>query len=149
METNMEHPKVASVFVGIDCHKKSNIVAIGKTLDLEKGEHCWRRLKVKPVSNNRKGFDGLKSAIDKAEKDPAKVAIAVDLVAYYSEPLTHFLVTNEYHVYHLEPKAIKASRQRLLDIEDKTDRLDARAAAYLLYLRQRHNSSFRITEVKS
>ena len=59
--------------------------------------------------------------------------------------MVHFLQVKGYTVYHLETKAVKAARERLLDQESKSDVIDATSAAYLLYLRDVHGLSFRIS----
>jgi len=45
----------------------------------------------------------------------------------------------------LETKAIKGARERFLDDENKSDTIDSVSAAYLLYLRDLHGLSFRIS----
>jgi len=52
-----------------------------------------------------------------------------------------------YKVYYLEPRAVKAAKERLLDEESKSDVIDATSFAYLLYLRDAHGLSFRILAV--
>ena len=52
-----------------------------------------------------------------------------------------------YQVYHLEPKAVKAMRECLFDEESKSDAIDATGSAYLLYLRDAHGLSFRISAI--
>ncbi len=76
------------------------------------------------------------------------MAIAVDQTGHYSEPLVSFLCARHYSVYYLEPRAVKAAKERLLDQESKSDSIDAASTAYLLYLRDVHGISFRISAVK-
>ncbi len=45
----------------------------------------------------------------------------------------------------METKAIKAARERFLDEESKSDVIDSTSTAYLLYLRDLHGLSFRIS----
>ena len=45
----------------------------------------------------------------------------------------------------METKAVKAARERFLDQESKSDVIDATNAAYLLYLRDVHGLSFRVS----
>jgi len=61
--------------------------------------------------------------------------------------LVYFLQSKGYNLYYLEPKAVKAARERLLDEENKSDHIDAIGSAYLLYLRDKHGISFRIPTV--
>ncbi len=50
-------------------------------------------------------------------------------------------------MYYLEPRAVKTAKERLLDEESKSDVIDATSFAYLLYLRDVHGLSFRISAV--
>jgi transposase len=91
-------------------------------------------------------FERLDRAIRSYISSSDEVAIAVDHTGgHYSEPVVHFLHMRRYTVYHLETKAVKAARERLLDQESKSDVIDATSAAYLLYLRDVHGLSFRIS----
>ena len=96
--------------------------------------------------NDLHDFQGLDRAIRSYTKEVSEVAIAVDHTGgHYSEPLVNFLQDKGYTVYHLETKAVKAARERLLDQESKSDTIDAISSAYLLYLRDAHGISFRIS----
>ena len=98
------------------------------------------------IKNEVSDFHRLQSTISRYCSDPDQAAIAVDCTGgHYSEPLIWFLQNDGYCIYHLETKAVKAARERLLDEESKSDRIDAAAIAYLLYLRDTHNISFRIS----
>lgn len=139
---------VRKLYVGIDVHRAEHRVAI---LPIEMmadlGDH-WKRCGYLTISNNIKEFCDLEAKIRQYVRSPGEVAIAVDQTGHYSEPLVGFLCARHYSVYYLEPKAVKAAKERLLDQESKSDSFDAASAAYLLYLRDVHGISFRISAVK-
>jgi transposase len=106
----------------------------------------WREVETFDVKNDVDSFQRLDRAIRSHIKVVNEVAIAVDHTGgHYSEPLVNFLQAKGYTVYHLETKAVKAARERLLDQESKSDTIDAISSAYLLYLRDAHGISFRIS----
>lgn len=91
-------------------------------------------------------FQRLDAAITSYVSSPYEAAIAVDHTGgHYSEPIIYFLQGRGYSVYCLETKAVKAARERFLDQENKSDTIDANSGAYLLYLRDVHGLSFRIS----
>jgi len=93
-------------------------------------------------------FQRLHAAITSYVSSPYEAIIAVDHTGgHYSEPIVYFLQGREYPVYYLETKAAKAARERFLDQESKSDTIDAVSCAYLLYLRDAHGLSFRISAV--
>lgn len=105
-------------------------------------------MKFLDIKNNSGDFEQLDDAIREHILRPDEAAIAIDHTGgHYSEPLVFFLRSKGYDVYHLEPKAVKAARERLLDVESKSDTIDAAGSAYLLYLRDTHGLSFRISAV--
>ncbi len=98
------------------------------------------------IENNLSDFQRLDNAIRSYVSSPYEAAIAVDHTGgHYSEPIVYFLQGREYPVYYLETKAVKAARERFLDQESKSDTIDAIGSAYLLYLRDTHGLSFRIS----
>ena len=142
------HKNLRKVYVGIDVHSREHKAAIMPIIVLEQPGTDWKRIKPLNLRNNITDFQSLHSHIMEYASHPEEVAIAVDHTGgHYSEPLVHYLLGKGYNVYHLEPKAVKAARDRLLDVEDKRDSIDSNSAAYLLYLRDRHDLSFRISAV--
>jgi len=136
------------VYVGIDVHSKEHKAAVMPVTLLEQPGTYWKETKPLNLRNNISDFQSLHSHIMEYASHPEEVAIAVDHTdGHYSEPLVHYLLGKGYNVYHLEPKAVKAARERLLDVEDKSDSIDSNGAAYLLYLRDRHGLSFRISAI--
>jgi len=135
-----------NVYVGIDVHRQQHRVAIMPIALLHRSESSWKEAKFLAIKNNSGDFELLDAAIREHALSPDEAVIAVDYTGgHYSEPLVYFLESKGYHVYHLEPKAVKAARERLLDEESKSDTIDAAGAAYLLYLRDAHGLSFRIS----
>jgi len=143
----METPR-RRLYVGIDVHSREHRVAVIPIDVLEDTNANWRKTKVLVVRNNIDDFERLDVAIKQHINRPEEVAIAVDHTGgHYSAPIVYFLQEKGYGVYHLEAKAIKAVKERLLDEENKSDEIDATSAAYLLYLRDVHGLSFRVTAI--
>ncbi len=136
------------VYVGVDVHHQIHRVAIMPIALLHRSESNWKEAKFLDIKNDYADFDRLDVAIREHVLCSNEAAIAVDHTGgHYSEPLVYFLQSRGYDVYHLEAKAVKAARERLLDEESKSDTIDAAGAAYLLYLRDVHGFSFRISAV--
>ncbi len=133
------------LYVGIDVHSREHKVALVPIALLEFGE-AWRKVKPLNIKNNIGDFERLDAAIRAKLSSVEEAVIAVDHTGgHYSEPIVYFLQARGYTVYHLETKAVKAARERFLDQESKSDVIDATSAAYLLYLRDAHGLSFRIS----
>ena len=134
------------LYVGIDIHSKEHRAALLPITLLESLDAPWRKVKPLNIKNNINDFERLCTAIRLHISNTDEVAIAVDHTGgHYSEPLVHFLQAKGYAIYHLEAKAVKATRERFLDQESKSDVIDATSTAYLLYLRDMHGLSFRIS----
>jgi transposase len=134
------------LYVGIDIHSKKHTVAILPLALLECSNPPWRTAKTLTIENNASDFQRLDAAIRSCVSTPYEASIAVDHTGgHYSEPIVYFLKGKGYPVYYLETKAVKAARERFLDQESKSDTIDAIGCAYLLYLRDVHGLSFRIS----
>jgi len=113
---------------------------------LESPDAPWKKVRPLNIKNNISDFERLDTTIRLHISSAGEVAIAVDHTGgHYSEPMVHFLQARGYTVYYLETKAVKAARERFLDQESKSDIIDATSTAYLLYLRDAHGISFRIS----
>ena len=136
------------VYVGVDVHRQEHRVAVMPIELLQHSEANWKKAKFLDIKNNSADFERLGIAIGEHITRPDEAVVAVDHTGgHYSEPLVYFLQSRGYNVYHLEPKAVKGAREHLLDEENKSDTIDAAASAYLLYLRDVHSLSFRISAV--
>lgn len=136
------------VYVGIDVHRQEHKVAIMPLALVNHSESIRQEAKLLDIKNDLSHFERLDAAIREHVQSSDEAAIAVDYTGgHYSEPLVYFLQSKGYHVYYLEPKAVKGARDRLLDEESKSDTIDAASAAYLLYLRDVHGLSFRVPSV--
>lgn len=134
------------VYIGIDVHHEEHTVAIMSHPTSSLSQINWKELTLFNIKNSATDFERLDTEIRKYILRPDEAAIAVDHTGgHFSEPIVYFLRGRGYDVYHLETKAVKAARERLLDEQSKSDQVDARGAAYLLYLRGVHGSSFRIS----
>lgn len=141
----MNHHK-RKLYVGIDIHSREHKATLVPIAVLEYPGALWAKVKPLNIKNNIDDFKRLDTAIRSYVSGAEEVAIAVDHTGgHYSEPIVHFLQSRGYIVYHLETKAVKAARERFLDQENKSDVIDAANAAYLLYLRDAHGLSFRIS----
>jgi len=137
-----------NIYVGIDIHSKEHKVAILSKALLEQPGTAWKSVKPLCICNNADDFKRLDSAIKTYVSSAEQVIIAVDQTSYYSEPIVSYLQAKGYDVYFLETRAMKAARERLLDEENKSDKIDCSIAAYILYLRDLHGISFRIFQEK-
>ena len=134
------------LYVGIDIHSREHKVALLPVVLLEQPGTAWRMVNQICIRNNIADFERLDTTIRSYISAVEEVTIAVDHTGgHYSEPLVHFLQVKGYRVYYLEAKAVKAARERFLDQESKSDIIDATSTAYLLYLRDVHELSFRIS----
>ena len=134
------------LYVGIDVHSREHKAAVLPIALLEQAGATWRKVKPLGIKNNIADFERLDTTIRSHISSAEEVAIAVDHTGgHYSEPIVYFLQAKGYTVYHLEAKAIKAARERFLDEESKSDVIDSTSAAYMLYLRDIHGISFRIS----
>jgi len=134
------------LYVGIDVHSREHKAAVLPMALLEQSGAAWKKAKLLGIKNNIADFERLDTTIRSHISSTEEVAIAVDHTGgHYSEPIVYFLQAKGYTVYHLETKAIKAARERFLDEESKSDAIDSTSAAYMLYLRDAHGISFRIS----
>jgi len=136
------------IYVGIDIHRETHKVAIIPITALCSLKPKWKEVKFLDIKNNLNDFNLLDTTLKEYVLSSNEAVTAVDHTGgHYSEPLVYFLQSRGYPVYHLEPRAVKAARERLLDEESKSDKIDAVGSAYLLYLRDTHGLSFRISAV--
>ena len=134
------------LYVGIDVHSREHKVAVIPIALLEQPGNDWRKVKPLSIRNNVADFERVDTAIRSHISSTEEAAIAVDHTGgHYSEPIVYFLQAKGYDVYCLETKAVKAARERFLDEESKSDIIDSVSSAYLLYLRDVHGLSFRIS----
>ena len=135
-------------YVGIDVHRQVRRVGVMPAALMHYLESSWKKVRILDIKNNLTDFERLDVALKEHVMSPDEAVIAVDHTGgHYSEPLVHFLQSRGYKVYHLEPKAVKVARERLLDEEIISDAVDATSTAYLLYLRDAHGLSFRISAI--
>jgi len=137
------------LYVGIDVHRLEHKVAVIPADVLGKTGETWKWSSRLTIRNNKSDFEHLNTTIKSYISNPDEVIIAVDFTGgHYSEPLIYYLQREGYTVCHLEPKATKAARERLLDEENKSDDIDCAYFAYLLYLKDVHGTSFRISALR-
>ncbi len=136
------------LYVGIDVHKKTHKVAMLPHAGIARSSAAWRQMTFMDIETSSEGFHNLETSLKGLCDDPSEVVIAVDHTGgHYCEALVYFLQSRGYSVFNVEPAAMKEARDRLLAEENKSDKIDAASAAYLLYLRDAHGLSFRISSV--
>lgn len=141
----MEHNQ-RKLYVGIDVHSRQHKAAVLPVELLKQSGTLWRKVKPLSIKNDMADFEHLDAIIRSHISNAEEAVIAVDHTGgHYSEPIVFFLQAKGYSVYYLETKAVKAARERFLDQENKTDVIDSVSTAYLLYLRDVHGMSFRIS----
>jgi len=134
------------LYIGIDIHKNEHRAALLPSTVGEQRGRAWQKVESLTITNCAKDFNELDAAIKSYDLSPDEVIIAVDHTGgHYSEPIVSFLQSKGYHVYYLEPKAVKSARENFLDQENRSDVIDSVSAAYLLYLRDMHGLSFCIS----
>jgi len=138
--------RVRKLYVGIDVHSREHKAALIPRALLNQPGSAWKNVKPLDIKNTVADFDRLHAAIVSHISGIDEAVIAVDHTGgHYSEPLVHYLQAKGYNVYHLETRGIKAARERFLDEESKSDAIDSTATAYMLYLRDVHGLSFRLS----
>ena len=150
MDSFLSNRVLHKAYIGIDIHRTKQKVAIILYESIRESNSCWKEAIFLDIENNYNDFSKLHCVIREHVKEPKAVSIAVDHTGrHYSEPLVYFLQRLGYEIQYLEPKGVKAAKDRLLDEEGKSDVIDAAALAYMLYMRDIHGISFRISSVKS
>ena len=134
------------LYVGIDVHSKTHRVALLPLQLIEGVSAEWKNVKPISIRNNLADYKRVDSLIRAQVPAIEDASIAIDFTGgHYSEPITHFLLSKGYSVFHLTPMGVKAAKERFLGEENKTDNIDAITSAYLLYLRDVHGTSLHIT----
>lgn len=134
------------LYVGIDIHSREHTVAAIPLAILVQPSGIWKKVKTFNIRNNIVDFNKLDTTLRSHITNRKEAAIAIDHTGgHYSEPLVCYLQDKGYSVYYLETKAIKSARERFLDEENKSDVIDSTSTAYMLYLRDLHGLSFRIS----
>ncbi|HEY50429.1 MAG TPA: IS110 family transposase [Dehalococcoidia bacterium] len=142
-------PTKKKLYVGIDIHSREHKAAIVPVGLFQQTSTVWGSIRPIVVKNEYNSFKNLDDSIRSQVCDTSEVTIAVDHTGgHYSEPIVYYLLTAGYDVYYLESKAVKSARERLLDEENKSDIIDSIGTAYLLYLRDTHSLSFRISLIQ-
>ncbi len=140
--------KPKRLYVGIDVHSRSHTAAIMHSKYFKTHDNFWRSAKMIRITNTAQDFDRLDKLIRSEIQDVHEVDVIVDCTGvHYSEPLIYFLQQRGYNVCYLESRATKAVRQKILDQENKSDIIDPIVFAFLRYLNDLHNISFRVSTI--
>ena len=135
------------LYVGIDVHTREHKAAVIPLALFELPGVAWKKVRPLSIKNDLNSFNRLDQVIRSHVLNTDEVSIAIDHTGgHYSEPLVYYFQAKGYRVCHLEAKGIKAARERFLDEESKSDAIDCTVTAYMLYLRDAHDLSFRISE---
>jgi transposase len=134
------------LYVGIDIHKKEQIVSMLPSSMLHNQPDNWKKTKPLIIRNHISDYELLDSTIKNQLQDIGQISIAVDHTGgYYSAPITHFLSSRGYTIFYLTSQSVKAAKERFLKEENKTDKIDSAVIAYLLYLRDSLGLSLNIS----
>ena len=123
------------LYVGIDSHSKSYKVVIVPSSILQELPKESKKPDVMDVRNTLNDFQRLVRSIRRYTKFTNAVRIGIDFCGIYTLPITYYLQTQNYQVYYMEQKMSKLSRGYILDLENKSDIIDAVRIVYLLYIK--------------
>ena len=137
--TKMKRKKNSPVYVGVDAHARQHVLTVIPIDTFQDNNKKWEKAKTYKVKNNQEDYRNIELIISKHTDDVENVKIAIENVGDYSKAIAYFLANRYPQTYYLDPKGIKDLKERLLNIYDKSDTIDCRSIAYLLYLIDIHN----------
>jgi hypothetical protein len=130
----------AHLFVGIDVGRHHHQVAAIPRERMDDGS--WERAPVRSIAANAFGFRDLLAWLESSGLPPAQVKVGCEPTGgWYSRTVVAWLETYGYQVDWLQNWAVHERRQLILGKQTKTDALDARLIARLLYERERLGQS--------
>jgi transposase len=128
------------LFVGIDVGRHHHQVAAIPRERMDDGS--WERAPVRSIAANAFGFRDLLAWLESSGLPPAQVKVGCEPTGgWYSRTVVAWLETYGYQVDWLQNWAVHERRQLILGKQTKTDALDARLIARLLYERERLGQS--------
>lgn len=122
------------LYVGLDIGRRSHIVAVIPRSRMEDGS--WERSRTRRIASNRDGFDELSAWLASFGYGTQLTRIGIEPTgAVYGRALVEYLEQHGYEIAWLQNWAVHEKRQLLLGRQLKTDSVDARLIARLLFER--------------
>jgi transposase len=126
-----------SLYVGIDAGRRHHVVAAIVQERMENGS--WERAGAHRISTNGQGFRELLAWLQDSGHPPSRVRIGCEPTGgWYAETVAAWLARHGYEIWWLQNWAVHERRQLAIGKQTKTDALDARLIARLLYEREFH-----------
>jgi transposase len=124
------------LYVGIDVGRRQHVVAAISQERMENGS--WERAGVHRFATSGRGFRELTSWLESFDLEPQKIHIGCEPTGgWYAQTVAAWLERHDYQVSWLQNWALHERRQLAIGKQTKTDALDARLIARLLYERDR------------
>ena len=131
-------PAGSHLYVGIDAGRRHHVVAAIVQERMENGS--WERAGAHRIPTNGQGFRELIAWLQASGRAPSQVRIGCEPTGgWYAETVAAWLVRHGYEVSWLQNWAVHERRQLAIGKQTKTDALDARLIARLLYEREFHD----------
>jgi len=123
-------------YLGVDVGRRHHVVTIISRATFDAGNKSWQSAPTLKVTVNREGFERLRELIAKHTDDPSTVVAGVEPTGgYYSRTIHAFLQRLGADVLWLKNQAVHDTRDAVYGKRTKTDPVDARLIARLLWLR--------------
>lgn len=133
-------PTGTALFVGIDVGRHHHQVTAIPRERMEDG--AWERAGVRRIAANVIGFRELLAWLESSGLPPGEIRVGIEPTGgWYSRTVVAWLQTYGYQIDWLQNWAVHERRQLILGKQTKTDALDARLIARLLYERERLGQS--------
>lgn len=130
----------SNLFVGIDVGRHHHQVAAIPRERMDDGS--WERAAARSFAANAMGFRDLVAWLESSGLSPEQVRVGCEPTGgWYSRTVVTWLETHGYQIDWLQNWAVHERRQLILGKQTKTDALDARLIARLLYQRERLGQS--------
>lgn len=126
------------VYLGVDVGRRHHVVSAIARSQFEAGDVRWQSAPTLKVEVNRAGFERIGALVSKVRTDD-RVEVVAGLEptgGYYARTIHAFLVSLGVEVHWVKNAAVHDARDAIYGRRTKTDPVDARLIARLLYLRE-------------
>jgi transposase len=124
------------LYLGIDIGRRQHLVAAIPELRMRDGS--WERAPVRTIATTGQGFRGLTSWLLELGHAPDQTRIGMEPTGgWYGRTVAAWLERHDYRVDWLQNFALHDRRRLMIGKQTKTDALDARLIARLLFERER------------
>lgn len=128
-------PAGICLYVGIDAGRRHHVVVAARREQMENGS--WERAAARHIPTSSAGFHQLINWLSSLGLEPDKVIVGCEPTGgWYSRTVAAWLERHGYTVSWLQNAALHDRRRLLIGKQTKTDALDARLIARLLYERE-------------